>query len=79
LQDTTKRGSIIAAVKSGVSSKDSTKGYIELLEQLISVGVDINLKNYRGETALMQAAARGNLEAISFLLEHKANPLIENL
>jgi len=53
--------------------------YFELLEYILLKGVDINFLNYLGETALMQACARGNIEAVNFLLKHRAKAKIANI
>jgi ankyrin repeat protein len=48
------------------------------LELLLDKKVDIDEKNYLGETALMQAAGRGNVEAVKWLLEKKAKWKLTN-
>jgi ankyrin repeat protein len=59
-----------------VVSKDMQK-----LRGLVSNGVNVNVGNLIGETALLNAVRHGNLETIIFLLDHGAdielnNPLI---
>lgn len=46
---------------------------IKLLNLLIKHGVDVNLKNDRGDTALTIAALHGNIEIIELLINNKAN------
>lgn len=53
--------------------------YLEVLELLLEKGVNIDGQNFRGETALMQAAAKGNESGVRFLLDHKANWKLTNV
>lgn len=53
--------------------------YTSLLSTLIERGVDLNQKNEKGETPLMQAAQKGNDEAVMFLLANKADWKLTNL
>mmetsp|Transcript_19481 Transcript_19481/g.27178 ORF Transcript_19481/g.27178 Transcript_19481/m.27178 type:complete len:694 (-) Transcript_19481:65-2146(-) len=46
--------------------------YFLLMDTILKKGLDINVQNVFGETPLMQAAARGNVAAVKFLLEHRA-------
>ncbi|KAJ0780532.1 putative transcription factor C2H2 family [Helianthus annuus] len=48
-------------------------GHHEIVSLLIESGVDINLKNYRGQTALMQACQYGHWEVVLTLVLFKAN------
>jgi hypothetical protein len=50
-------------------------GYIEILELLIELGGDINIKDGKGKTLLMGACAKKNIEMIKYLLSIKF-PLI---
>lgn len=52
--------------------------YLTLLQTLLEKGVEINQQNDRGETPLMQAAQKGNEEAVHFLLGYKADYRLTN-
>jgi ankyrin repeat protein len=53
--------------------------YYEVLDIIHQRGVDVNTKNYLGETPLMQAASKGNEDAVKWLLDHKADYKDANL
>eukprot|EP01089_Gocevia_fonbrunei_P020177 TRINITY_DN7437_c0_g1_i1.p1 TRINITY_DN7437_c0_g1~~TRINITY_DN7437_c0_g1_i1.p1 ORF type:complete len:301 (+),score=81.30 TRINITY_DN7437_c0_g1_i1:1545-2447(+) len=57
----------------------ASNGSDELFEALIDHGVDLNIQNYVGETALFIAASRGYTEKVEFLLENGARTQISNL
>lgn len=46
---------------------------IEVLDLMIEHGVNLECKNYFGETPLIQAAAKGLTESVRFLLDHHSN------
>ncbi|KAF7806592.1 E3 ubiquitin-protein ligase XBAT32 [Senna tora] len=48
-------------------------GHHEIVYLLLESGVDINLRNYRGQTALMQACQHGHWEVAQILVLFKAN------
>ncbi|KAK7388442.1 hypothetical protein VNO78_23258 [Psophocarpus tetragonolobus] len=48
-------------------------GHHEIVYLLLESGVDINLRNYRGQTALMQACQHGHWEVVLTLLIFNAN------
>ncbi|KAG6587782.1 putative E3 ubiquitin-protein ligase XBOS32, partial [Cucurbita argyrosperma subsp. sororia] len=48
-------------------------GHHEIVELLLQSGVDINLRNYRGQTALMQACQQGHWEVVLILVLFGAN------
>ncbi|KAK4772801.1 hypothetical protein SAY86_014576 [Trapa natans] len=48
-------------------------GHHEIVSLLLESGVDINLKNYRGQTALMQACQHGHWEVVQTLILYGAN------
>lgn len=52
--------------------------YFRLLEEILDKGIDINAKNFMGETPLMQACARSNETAVKFLLDRKAKYKLTN-
>ena len=52
----------------------SSRGYSELVRDLIRRGASVNLKHYSGETALMFAADSGNENTIKALLGAGADP-----
>lgn len=47
-------------------------GHSQVYEFLLDHGVNLNAQNDRGETALMRAAGREQLETVKFLLKHGA-------
>ena len=49
-----------------------------LIEPLLQRGIDVNLRDGGGATALMHAALCGHLKAIKLLLAKGADPLITN-
>lgn len=51
----------------------AAQGHHEIVSLLIESGVDINLRNYRGQTALMQACQYGHWEVVLTLVLYKAN------
>ena len=55
-------------------------GNIEAVKVLLSHGADVNAKeNYRGQTALMWAAAEHHAEVVKVLLEHGADWKVSSL
>lgn len=56
----------------------SKKGLTQPVKLLISEGANVNLKDDKGNTALMNAAENGHLEIVSELLANGANPNIIN-
>ncbi|XP_047325728.1 probable E3 ubiquitin-protein ligase XBOS32 [Impatiens glandulifera] len=51
----------------------AAQGHHEIVSLLLESGVDINLRNYRGQTALMQACQYGHWEVVQILILFKAN------
>ncbi|KAJ0744659.1 putative transcription factor C2H2 family [Helianthus annuus] len=51
----------------------AAQGHHEIVSLLVESGVDINLRNYRGQTALMQACQYGHWEVVLTLILYKAN------
>ncbi|KAJ4745064.1 E3 ubiquitin-protein ligase XBAT32 [Rhynchospora pubera] len=51
----------------------AAQGHNEIVSLLLKSGVDINLRNFRGETALMQACQYGHWEVVQTLILYKAN------
>jgi len=49
-----------------------------ILETLIRAGIDLDLQDYEGNTALMWAIRRRNLDALRLLLSSGANPHLKN-
>ena len=52
--------------------------YRRILDLLIENGLDVNMQNKHGETALHSTCLRGNIHAAAFLLERAANCNIRN-
>lgn len=50
----------------------------DLLKHLISEDANLDIQNNKGQTALIQAAGDGDIEACKLLLDNNANPNIEN-
>ncbi|CAK8532249.1 unnamed protein product [Lathyrus sativus] len=51
----------------------ASHGHHEIVYLLLESGVDINLRNYRGQTALMQACQHGHWEVVQTLILFKSN------
>ncbi|PON73065.1 Cdk-activating kinase assembly factor [Trema orientale] len=51
----------------------AAQGHHEIVSLLLESGVDINLRNYRGQTALMQACQHGHWEVVQILILFRAN------
>ncbi|XP_077238235.1 putative E3 ubiquitin-protein ligase XBOS32 isoform X2 [Tasmannia lanceolata] len=51
----------------------AAQGHHEIVSLLLESGVDINLRNYRGQTALMQACHYGHWEVVQTLMLFRAN------
>nr|XP_004242651.1 probable E3 ubiquitin-protein ligase XBOS32 isoform X1 [Solanum lycopersicum] len=51
----------------------AAQGHHEIVSLLLESGVDINLRNYRGQTALMQACQYGHWEVVQILILFMAN------
>lgn len=51
----------------------AAQGHHEIVSLLLKSGVDIDLRNYRGQTALMQACQYGHWEVVLVLMLFKAN------
>ncbi|KAB1204181.1 putative E3 ubiquitin-protein ligase XBOS32 [Morella rubra] len=51
----------------------AAQGHHEIVYLLLESGVDINLRNYRGQTALMQACQHGHWEVVQILILFGAN------
>lgn len=60
------------------SSPDKER-YYSLLKSVLEAGVEINSKNYLGETPLMFACQHGNEIAVRFLLDHNSDFATTNL
>nr|TKW41991.1 hypothetical protein SEVIR_1G354500v2 [Setaria viridis] len=51
----------------------AAQGHHEIVSLLLESGVEINLRNYRGQTALMQACQYGHWEVVQTLILFNAN------
>lgn len=54
------------------------KRRLPMVESLLRTGIDVNIRDGRGVTPLMAAAATGDLEIVKFLLKKKAAPQLKN-
>lgn len=51
----------------------SDGGHIDIVSELIGLGVDVNIQNTRGDTALRQAIQKGFSSIVDVLLDHGAD------
>jgi ankyrin repeat protein len=54
------------------------KRRMPMIESLLRTGMDINIRDSRGMTPLMAAAATGDVEIVKFLLKKKAAPQLKS-
>ena len=54
----------------------SQGGVVAIIENILSLGIDVNSKDCLGRTPLIVAAASGKMEAVNFLLEKGADPFL---
>jgi len=54
------------------------KGHIEAVDRLLSLGCDANVQSDGGWTALMHACCWRRLDIVRLLLDHGADPLLQN-
>lgn len=54
------------------------KRRLPMVESLLRTGIDVNIRDGRGMTPLMAAAATGDLEIVRFLLKKKAAPQLKS-
>lgn len=55
----------------------SSRGYSNMVAELIKRGANVNLKHYSGETPLMFAAAKGDAKIVKALVRAGANPNVK--
>jgi tetratricopeptide (TPR) repeat protein len=51
----------------------ATKGYIEVIELLLSRGSNVNIEDHNGKTALRQALVGGHIDSAKVLIEYGTN------
>jgi len=54
----------------------SQEGHIDVVECLLSLGADTEVKDEKGMTALMIASLEGKFDVVRLLLDHGADPLL---
>lgn len=54
------------------------KGYIEIINDYLEKGIDVNLQDDWGNTSLMVATSWSNIETVKFLLKAGADLSIKN-
>ncbi len=54
-------------------------GYLSEVEKLIGIGVDVNMQNNNGRTALMMAAGNGYFEIVELLIEAGADNNLQDI
>ncbi len=54
------------------------EGNVLEVERMIKNGIDVNIKDARGSTALMEAAARGYEKLVKLLIEKGADVNVQN-
>lgn len=47
---------------------------LKLAKKILALGANVNEQNENGNTALLYAAKKGNLEMVNWLLDNGANP-----
>src|SRR5262249_27067362 len=52
---------------------------LDLMEEFLSRGMDVNTRHWDGNTALHAAALMGHKEAVTFLLKRGADPAIRDI
>ena len=70
----TPNGSISRADQVGRMLFMASKGDAEGIQEMLDAGVDPNLADYDGRTALHLAASDGRVNVVKLLLERKADP-----
>lgn len=58
--------------------KAASQGKIKLLEEFLEKGIDVNMQDENGWTALMEATWADQTEAVRFLLNKQADARIRN-
>ena len=61
-----------------IKASSSQPGYLEIAKYLVDNGVDVNIQNEDGETALMLASSHSNLSLVRYLVAKGANLEILN-
>jgi ankyrin repeat protein len=51
------------------------RGYVELLDDILKEGIDVNASNNKDQSPIYLAAERGNLNVVKLLLKKGANPI----
>jgi ankyrin repeat protein len=55
------------------NSLERRQGHVAVVDLLVSRGADVNIRNRRGVTPLMEAADTGDTEAVAYLVRHSAS------
>ena len=62
----------------GYHDRSALRKYNIILQLLLNIGIEVNIRGYNGNTPLMSAVRQGNIIGIELLLRHGANPFIED-
>lgn len=67
------KGYNIRAEKNGLMHCAAYNGQIDIIEYLMSEGIDVNIKDEEGKTPIYYATKKGKFKAIKYLYEHGAD------
>ena len=68
-----KAGASETGIERATFIKAAEAGKMELVRELLDAGIDVNLANHRGQTALMLASVEGHIDTVHMLIEAGAD------